>query len=421
MSTMKMVNVDVFSQPKEIKKKVAHLVVDSGPFIKNASLHELGEKLYTLPEVLGEIKDKHTKERLHSLPVELCFREPPSELIKLVSDFAKKSGDYPTLSAVDLRVLALTYLLEKEHVGTEHLKTEPYTTMVESKSANIEPCNSIAGFYNPDDNELSKEESGISQENYKNIKNEIDSTSLEKENVVSVDDKQEQELPEFDYVEESEDSNSDIEEDSWITPNNLVEVKKQMGELTLEDHVPIVACATTDFAMQNVLIQIGLKVVSVDGMLIRNAKTFILRCHACFRTTSNMDKKFCPNCGNQTLKRVEVIVNENGTKTLRINFKKPINIRGTKFSLPKPQGGKHANNPLLCADQPVPQNRPSKLGTQKTDALHPDYEANLSPFAMNDIYSRAANHGIRQQPRVISQRRNPNQCKRNTGKKKKKQ
>ncbi|XP_076350947.1 RNA-binding protein NOB1-like isoform X2 [Tachypleus tridentatus] len=402
----------------EIRKKVPHLVVDSGPFIKNASLHEFGEKLYTLPEVLGEIKDKHTKERLQSLPVELCFREPPSELIKLVSDFAKKSGDYPTLSPVDLRVLALTYLLEKEYVGTEHLKTEPYTAVVESKFTNTEPCNSIAGFYNPDNNECNKREPEISEDNYKNIKNEIDSSSLEKENMVFVDGKQEQELLEFDCVED-EDSNSDTEEDSWITPSNVDEVKKQMGELTLKDHVPIVACATTDFAMQNVLIQMGLKVLSIDGMLIRNTKTFMLRCHACFRTTSNMDKKFCPNCGNQTLKRVEVIVNENGTKTLLINFKKPINIRGTKFSLPKPQGGKHANNPLLCADQPVPQNRPSKLGTQKTDALHPDYEANLSPFAINDVYSRAANRGIRQHQRVICQHRNPNQCKRNTGKKKK--
>ena len=42
-----------------------------------------------------------------------------------VSDFAKKTGDYPSLSAVDIRVLALTYQLEKEFCGDSHIKKEP--------------------------------------------------------------------------------------------------------------------------------------------------------------------------------------------------------------------------------------------------------------------------------------------------------
>ena len=42
-----------------------------------------------------------------------------------MTDFAKKTGDYGSLSAVDIRVMALTYQLEKENVGTEHIKTVP--------------------------------------------------------------------------------------------------------------------------------------------------------------------------------------------------------------------------------------------------------------------------------------------------------
>ena len=42
-----------------------------------------------------------------------------------VSEFAKKTGDYRSLSAVDIKVIALVYDLEKEHVGTEHIKTQP--------------------------------------------------------------------------------------------------------------------------------------------------------------------------------------------------------------------------------------------------------------------------------------------------------
>lgn len=35
--------------------------------------------------------------------------------------------------------------------------------------------------------------------------------------------------------------------------------------------------------LQNVLIQMGLRVLSVSGMVIRQARNYILRCHACFR------------------------------------------------------------------------------------------------------------------------------------------
>ena len=41
-----------------------------------------------------------------------------------VTEFSKQTGDYASLSAVDLRVLALTYQLEKEYVGTEHIRTK---------------------------------------------------------------------------------------------------------------------------------------------------------------------------------------------------------------------------------------------------------------------------------------------------------
>lgn len=42
-----------------------------------------------------------------------------------VTSFTKKTGDYPSLSATDIRLIALTYQLEKEHVGLKHIKTKP--------------------------------------------------------------------------------------------------------------------------------------------------------------------------------------------------------------------------------------------------------------------------------------------------------
>lgn len=49
----------------------------------------------------------------------LCY------MFMAVVEFSKKTGDFVSLSAVDLRLLALAYQLEKENVGTEHIRHEP--------------------------------------------------------------------------------------------------------------------------------------------------------------------------------------------------------------------------------------------------------------------------------------------------------
>ena len=43
-----------------------------------------------------------------------------------MSEFAKKTGDFKSLSAVDLRILGLAYQLEKEFCDAGHIKKEPY-------------------------------------------------------------------------------------------------------------------------------------------------------------------------------------------------------------------------------------------------------------------------------------------------------
>jgi len=42
-----------------------------------------------------------------------------------VTEFARKTGDLRSLSATDIRVIALAYTLEKELIGTDHIRTEP--------------------------------------------------------------------------------------------------------------------------------------------------------------------------------------------------------------------------------------------------------------------------------------------------------
>ena len=167
----------------------------------------------------------------------------------------------------------------------------------------------------------------------------------------------------------------------------------------------------------------GLNVVSIDGMLIRETRTWILRCYACFKTTSLMDKKFCPNCGNKTLKRVAVTINADGTQQIHISARRPLTARGKKFSLPAPKGGKHAANPVLCEDQGAPQQRKTKLAQRKTDALNPDYIAGESPFVLRDITSKSSLIGVgkEQKTSYYWNRKNPNVSVGKTGNRKKKQ
>ena len=56
----------------------------------------------------------------------------------------------------------------------------------------------------------------------------------------------------------------------------------------------------------------GQDIMRLNQQVIRETKTWILRCYACFRTTPRMEKKFCPKCGNKTLKRVSVTVDSEG-------------------------------------------------------------------------------------------------------------
>lgn len=80
-----------------------------------------------------------------------------------------------------------------------------------------------------------------------------------------------------------------------------------------------------------------------------------------------------------------------------------------------PKGGKHAANPKLVEDMPAPQNRISNKARAKMNVFDPDYVANSSPFAINDVTSRAAQLGIRSHKGESHywERRNPNTVKKN--------
>ncbi|XP_064168101.1 RNA-binding protein NOB1 isoform X2 [Anguilla rostrata] len=438
---------------------VEHVVADAGAFLKKAPLQDIGKNIYTLKEVVEEIRDKQTRRSLAFLPYKLNFKEPFPEYIRLVTEFSKKTGDYPSLSATDIKVLALTYQLEAETVGDAHLKKEPEVKVnVCSTLRHPEAPVDIAGFHlpskkpgsecqSPAPSQSSSASEGAEFDGFLFWRNplpniEADLLELLGAETVSTADSPgpAAENPQAAAVSpggqggdsseggggsegESEDEEDEEEEGDdgggWITPSNIKQVQLDVGNWESPADVKV-GCMTTDFAMQNVLIQIGLHVLSVNGMLIKHSRNYILRCHACFKTTTNMNKVFCPHCGNKTLKKIAVTLKEDGS--LQMHFSKNpkvLNPKGLRHSLPMPQGGKHASNPQLVEDQHFPQQRLSRKARQKTDVFNPDYVAGGSPFAENDIYSRAAGLQLRDAQAGGGRRRaNPNAARKKFVKKK---
>ncbi|XP_055477452.1 RNA-binding protein NOB1 isoform X2 [Psammomys obesus] len=389
---------------------VEHVVADAGAFLRDAPLQDIGKNIYTLREVVREIRDKATRRRLAVLPYELRFREPCPEYVRLVTEFSKKTGDYPSLSATDIQVLALTYQLEAEFVGVSHLKKEPEKVRVSSSVQHPETPLNISGFHLPSKPKHSQEtvDHGHPADGPENP--EFSSFMFWRNPLPNID-LELQELLADRGEEEVEEDCKDSEDDGggWITPSNIRQIQQELEQCDIPKDVRV-GCVTTDFAMQNVLLQLGLHVLAVNGMLIREARSYILRCHGCFKTTSDTNRVFCGHCGNKTLKKVSVTINDDGT--LHMHFSrnpKVLNPRGLRYSLPTPKGGKYAVNPHLTEDQRFPQLRLSYKARQKTNVFAPDYIAGVSPFAENDISSRSATLQVRDSTLGAGRRRlNPN-------------
>ena len=143
----------------------------------------------------------------------------------------------------------------------------------------------------------------------------------------------------------TDDSEGEFDSDAeWITPENLSEHQAKDGGI--QPHISTaanpqldVATMTIDFAMQNVLLQMNLHLLSTNMQRIKNVNTKVLRCHACFNIVKQMDKQFCPRCGQATLQRVSCSTNAKGEFKIHLAKNYQYNKRGDKYSIPKPIAG----------------------------------------------------------------------------------
>ncbi|KAG6098811.1 hypothetical protein E4U30_007501 [Claviceps sp. LM220 group G6] len=355
-------------------KPIHSLVLDTGPLIKNdpssSALLSQAEKLYTIPSVISEIRDPATRARVETtlLPF-ITIRAPGPASVKFVTDFAKRTGDYSVLSRPDIEVIALCYELECErNNGDWRLRNTPG-----QKSLNGRPANS---------SEDNKSESGNAPTNGKEeletteaLEEEVIcppevnpscatsaleetmgalsvETELEAESSIAHPPEEDRELHDTEQVEATDprtataqssdpaiNDESDSDSDGWITPSNL---KKHQAQDSHSNTAPQplqktlqAAMLTSDYAMQNVALRINLNLVAPSFARITYLKNWVLRCHGCFSITKDMDKQFCPKCGQPTLTRASCSTDSKGNFQIHLKKNFQWNKRGNVYSLPK--------------------------------------------------------------------------------------
>ncbi|KAL1387321.1 Nin one binding Zn-ribbon like-domain-containing protein [Phyllosticta capitalensis] len=396
-----------------VKKPVNSLVIDAGPIIKNSppvsTLIAQAEAIFTIPSVVSEIRDEATRARVETtlLPF-LTQRNPRPETVKIVSDFARKTGDYQVLSATDIQLIALAREIEcernggdwrlrnapgqkgtngkppkkekKSTGGKDEKQGEDEATQSADDQDSAEPSADAPAPSAPDAaDELTSalENTHITAESPK----EADSIAAETQPVATEDDA---ETPaESQAAEDNEDgwtttSNTntkpkrkqrkhksskeaeptppavkendaetpaepqaagDSDSDDWITPSNIKRKQQEddkAGSGAAEPRHMQAAIMTTDYAMQNVILQMGLNLLSPALNRIKFAKSYVLRCYACFLVTKQMDKQFCPRCGKPSLTRVSCSTSATGEFKLHLKKDWQINNRGERYSIPKP-------------------------------------------------------------------------------------
>ncbi|KAI4163618.1 MAG: hypothetical protein LQ342_002652 [Letrouitia transgressa] len=335
------------------------VVLDVGPMLRNdpsiSSLLAKSKRIVTVPAVISEVKDPDARSRIETswLPF-LEIRQPNATSIELVTNFARRTGDLVVLSKVDIQVLALIYQIQYDKNGDSSIRTMPGQKLENPSSRegtgkkpvigdllDGERLDSSLPRENPTISTAQAESEGTIQSEI-SLSNELPpifDLTLQNEHESKRSDQDNQPKPQSsptDSITENSDS------DGWITPSNIQKhrAKDSVTTKTLSERTPVdVACITSDFAMQNVLLQMNLPLLSTSLQRVRNIKTYALRCYACFMVTKQTTIQFCPRCGKPCLTRVSCSTDFKGR--FKIHLKKNIewNHRGDRYSIPKPVSG----------------------------------------------------------------------------------
>ncbi|KAH6664462.1 putative 20S-pre-rRNA D-site endonuclease nob1 [Halenospora varia] len=361
-------------------KPVHSLVLDAGPIIKNepaiSTLLSQAEELYTIPAVIEEIRDPVTRARFETTSKPFIkLRSPTPASIKIITDFARRTGDLEVLSRPDIHLMALTYELECERnngdwrlrsvPGQKGLNGKPPGTLAEDATkakpgaeTDAIPTSTTEGSSAEKETEIpldvKAESTNESELEVKEVEEKLAEShispedapridAVEQENLTSGSQENQTPISPEEVQEVPENGVEDSDEEGWITPQNLKEHQEKDANGSAEPEAEVkviqVACITSDFAMQNVLLRMNLNLLAPNMQRIRQLKTWVLRCHACFFITRDMSKQFCARCGKPTLLRTSCSTDKDGNFKVHLKKNMQWNTRGNVYSIPKPVAG----------------------------------------------------------------------------------
>ena len=317
----------------------SYMILDTSFFIKLTSLNLDKNNYYTTQYIVNEIRDPKARDFYQLNKNFIEIKNPTKDSIKKVSKFAKESNDLTYLSIADLSVMALAYETIKNIGLIEKLNKKPLNYTVIDQEKFQEQINKKK--------EKEKNEKKINEDNkIININEDDDEDDwITPENLYT-------KLDEMNGVHEiknkkkkEDDKINVINNDNNIEMNidNNDEDKKNKDEIN-------VYVNTADFTLQNVCMKMGIPILGVDGLRIRNIKNYILKCTVCYKFIFEIDKKFCPYCGYPYLMKIGYNIYANGE--MKINDRKPEpRKRGQIFDLPAPTTKKNGTVYILTEDQ----------------------------------------------------------------------
>ena len=317
----------------------SYMILDTSFFIKLTTLNLDKNNYYTTQYIVNEIRDPKARDFYQLNKNFIEIKNPTKDSIKKVSKFAKESNDLTYLSIADLSIMALAYETIKNIGLIEKLNKKPLNYTVIDQEKFQEQINKRK--------EKEKDEKKINEDNkIININEDDDEDDwITPENLYT-------KLDEMNGVHEiknkkkkEDDKINVINNDNNIEMNiyNNDEYKKNKDEIN-------VYVNTADFTLQNACMKMGIPILGVDGLRIRNIKNYILKCTVCYKFIFEIDKKFCPYCGYPYLMKIGYNIYANGE--MKINDRKPEpRKRGQIFDLPAPTTKKNGTVYILTEDQ----------------------------------------------------------------------
>ncbi|BGP29248.1 20S-pre-rRNA D-site endonuclease nob1 [Rhodotorula toruloides] len=396
------------------QRAIKHLIVDTGALIAApvSSLRNTATHYLVTPDVVAELRDKRGRnvidEARLQLPADTVeegkerdelfrgnegfeVREPTAEAVAKITAFARKTGDLSVLSSADIRVLALCLTLELEENGTWRVRDHPGQVLTgppkeekegkgkEKEGDEAERLAQDVEQLDVADGDAKKEDEQATPASESSTSNAPAASSSTASSAPSTStpalDSSSAAAPSTSTAETPaenadddavSDAGSDSSAGSWITPDNVYSHKvRDLGlfeapstsssssspsSAARPKTIMKAAVLTGDFAMQNVALQMGLNVLGSGGKRVREVRTWVLRCHACFKLCKNPDKRFCPSCGGATLLRTSITyvpVTPQHPLGYILHLKSNYNyrLRGTQYSLPNPKMGKAGGGP----------------------------------------------------------------------------